>query len=104
MHHAASFAAETGDRALADLLMDDYRKAGLSTVDRALCDHAARLAVEPAAVTEEDLDRLRALGLTDRAILDLNLVASLFAFFVRMADGLGAEVEPAMSDPPRRYR
>ena len=51
-----------------------------------------------------DLDALRAAGLDDRAILDLNLVASTFAFFVRMADGLGAELEPETADPPPGYR
>lgn len=65
-----------------------------------MCDHAARVAVAASRTTETDVRRLRDAGLTDRAILDLNLVASLFAFFVRMADGLGVELEPEMLDPP----
>jgi alkylhydroperoxidase family enzyme len=84
--------------------MEDWRGADLSPTDRAICRHAERVALTPAATTAEDIDRLRAAGLTDRAILDVNLVASLFAFFVRMADGLGVELEAIMEDPPSRYR
>ncbi len=91
---------ESGDRALADLLADDHRKADLSPVDRAMCDHAMKLAGDPASVTEADVQALRDVGLTDRMILDMNLVCSIFAFFVRMAEGLGARLEPYMDDAP----
>ena len=84
--------------------MDDYRKADLSESDRAICEHAERVAREPASTTEGDVARLREVGLDDRAILDVNLVASIFAFFTRMADGLGVELEAAMEDPPENYR
>ena len=92
------------DRGLADRLVADWRTAGLSTIDQAMCAHAERLALEPASVSPAILDELRAAGLTDRMILDMNLVCAAFAFFVRMADGLGAELEPQMTNPPAEYR
>lgn len=92
-HHAASYAAESGDAQTAELLKHDYRKAELSELDRAMCAYAARHAVEPAAASEEDLHQLREIGMTDRMILDMMLVISAFSFFVRMADGLGAALE-----------
>ena len=33
-------------------------------------------------------------GLSDRAILELNLVVSYFAYANRIADGLGVQLEP----------
>jgi alkylhydroperoxidase family enzyme len=47
-----------------------------------LTDHAWR--VQP-----DDLDRLRELGFTDQAILQINLIASWFNYINRVADGLG---------------
>ncbi|MGE3850909.1 MAG: peroxidase [Planctomycetota bacterium] len=84
--------------------MTDWRTAGLSEIDQVMCAHAERLALEPASITPADLDALRARGLTDRMILDMNLVCAAFAFFVRMADGLGAQLEPEMENPPEAYR
>jgi alkylhydroperoxidase family enzyme len=40
-----------------------------------------------------DLQPLRAAGLSDREILDVNLITSYFAFVNRIADGLGIELE-----------
>ena len=47
-------------------------------MDRALCDHAVKLTREPASVAQGDIDRLRELGLTDRAINDATQVISYF--------------------------
>ena len=67
----------------------DYRQADLSAADRAMLDFAVRLTTEPARMTPEDLDRLRAVGFDDRGILQINLIASWFNYINRVADGLG---------------
>ncbi len=46
-----------------------------------------------AAPGEVDLDSLRAGGLSEEQVLDVVLVACLFNFMTRLADGLGVEVE-----------
>jgi len=51
--------------------------------------HAEKLTSAPSAMTESDLDPLRAEGLTDRDILDITLVVSYFNFVNRIALGLG---------------
>ena len=67
-----------------------------------MLDHAVKLTREPWACTEADVDRLRAVGWSDRAILDLTLIVGYFAFVNRIADGLGVELE---GGPERgRYR
>ena len=51
--------------------------------------HAEKLTSAPSAMTESDLGELRAVGLTDKDILDLTLVVGYFNFVNRIALGLG---------------
>jgi uncharacterized peroxidase-related enzyme len=65
---------------------------GLETLEPRLSNivrHAEKLTTAPAAMTETDLDELRAEGLTDSDILDLTLIVSYFNFVNRIALGLG---------------
>jgi len=45
---------------------------------------------------QADVDRLRAAGLSDRAISDAVQVISFFNYINRIADGLGVDLEPGM--------
>ena len=58
-----------------------------------MSDYAAKLTLTPWAMRRSDLDPMRAAGLSDRDILDVNLIASYFAYVNRIADGLGISVE-----------
>lgn len=49
---------------------------------------------EPWTCTEEDLDRLRGLGLKDEDLLDAASVIGLFNHVDRVADALGVSVNP----------
>ncbi len=65
---------------------------GLETLEPRLSSivrHAEKLTSAPAAMTESDLDELRAAGLEDRDILDLTLITAYFNFVNRIAMGLG---------------
>lgn len=77
------------DEELAAQLARDYTQAKLDEADRALCDYAAKLTRAPARVVPADLERLRAAGFSDQAILQINLIASWFNYINRVADGLG---------------
>ncbi len=67
----------------------DYTQASLSDADRAMLDYTAKLTRHAWQVTPDDLDRLRRVGFEDRAILQINLIASWFNYINRVADGLG---------------
>jgi alkylhydroperoxidase family enzyme len=54
-----------------------------------MLDYTAKLTRSPVEVSREDLDRLRSVGFDDRAILQINLIASWFNYINRVADGLG---------------
>lgn len=73
----------------------DYTTAPLNEADRALCDYVAKLTRHAWKVTPDDLARLRRLGFSDQAILQINLIASWFNFINRVADGLGVGRESA---------
>ena len=65
-----------------------------------MCDHALKLTRTPSAVTEADLECLRELGLTDRALSDATQVIAFFNYINRIATGLGVDLEFGMSKPP----
>jgi alkylhydroperoxidase family enzyme len=58
--------------------------------------HARNLTIDPASISEEDVNAMRATGLSDRAILEINLAASYMNFVNRVAEGLGVEVEASL--------
>jgi len=60
--------------------------------------YADRLTLEPAAVTEADIQPPRDAGLEDRGVHDVCAIVAYFAFVNRMADGLGVELEPERRD------
>ena len=71
---------------------------GLETLEPRLSNivrHAEKLSTAPGAMVESDLDELRAVGLTDRDILDLTLVTAYFNFVNRIALGLGVAFSTA---------
>jgi uncharacterized protein YciW len=54
-----------------------------------MLDYAHLLSKDATKVTPELLHRLREVGFDDRAILQINLLASWFNYINRVADGLG---------------
>ena len=56
-------------------------------------DLAAKVAADTTSVTENDIDRLRELGLSDEEIFDVVLTAAARCFFSKAVDGLGVEAD-----------
>jgi uncharacterized peroxidase-related enzyme len=67
----------------------DYTTAALQEQDRAMLDYVAQLTRDATRVGPDDVERLRRVGFDDRAILQINLIASWFNYINRVADGLG---------------
>ena len=88
-HHAEALRRYIKDDETLELLMSAD---GLETLEPRLSNivrHAEKLTSAPSAMTESDLGELRAVGLTDKDILDLTLVVGYFNFVTRIASGLG---------------
>jgi uncharacterized peroxidase-related enzyme len=84
---------------LVEALTHDYTEAGLAPADRAMLDYAAKLTRTPAAMQPADVDALRAVGFSDRAILDIAQITAYYAYVNRLADGLGVSMEGYWDDP-----
>lgn len=65
---------------------------------RAMFAYSLKLTHEPSKMVREDLDPLRAAGLDDQAILELNQVVAYFAYVNRVIDGLGVQLESFHTD------
>jgi alkylhydroperoxidase family enzyme len=75
-------------------VVTDHRSAGLDDVDVAVMDLAEKVAGDAGSVTQEDIDGLRALGLSDADVLDVVLAAAARCFFSSVLDGLGVAADP----------
>lgn len=78
-------AADEDVRALAK----DPASAPLDDVERAIVAYAQKVAEAPHAITSEDIDRLRAVGLTDTEIFDVASAAAARLFFTALCDAVG---------------
>ncbi|HKP30203.1 MAG TPA: hypothetical protein VJU15_12405 [Gemmatimonadales bacterium] len=76
-----------------DRVARNWRTAGLDAPNVALCEYAEALSTTPAEMGPEGVERLRAAGFDDRAILDATQVISYFNYINRIADGLGVDRE-----------
>jgi alkylhydroperoxidase family enzyme len=54
-----------------------------------MLDYVAQITRDATKISTADLDKLREAGFDDRAILQINLIASWFNYINRVADGLG---------------
>ena len=59
---------------------------------------AIKLTAAPGAMGDADVEALRSVGFSDRDILDIVEVVGYYAYANRIADGLGIETEPWISD------
>ena len=90
-HHAESLRHYIDDEDTMNRLMTAD---GLETLEPRLSNivrHAEKLTNIPGAMTEIDLGELRAVGLSDKDILDLTMIVGYFNFVNRIAVGLGVE-------------
>ncbi len=71
----------------------DYRHARLSERERALCEFADKLTRLPGRIREEEVEKLRDAGLSDKDVLDAVEVIGYFNYINRIADGLGVDAE-----------
>lgn len=92
-HHGAALRKLKVKEETIQALAHNWKSACLSPADAALCAWAEKLTRRPNAMSQEDVERLRRVGLSDRAILDACLVITYFNFVTRLAQGLGVELE-----------
>ena len=83
--HGAAVRQLSGDPALGEMMVMNYRAADLSERQRMMLDFAVKLTETPAKIVESDRAALRKAGFTDRDIWDIASTAAFFNMSNRVA-------------------
>jgi len=87
-----------GDEAAMCAITEHPDGATLDGQDQAVYQFAARVAGDASEVDHDDVDRLRAAGLSDAEIADVVFAVAARAFFTKVLDGLGAQLDTQTAD------
>lgn len=85
----------TLDGSLVEAVKKDWRTAPLDVRERTMLGFVDALTRAPGSVTHEAHAALRAAGFDDLGILQVTMIASMFNYFNRVADGVGVGRDPA---------
>lgn len=83
--HGAAVRQISADPVLGELMAMNYRAARLSKRQRAMLDFAVKLTAEPWKIEDEDRERLRRAGFSERDIWDIAAVTGFFNMSNRVA-------------------
>ncbi|MBT8456103.1 MAG: peroxidase-related enzyme [Rhodobacteraceae bacterium] len=92
--HGAAVRELSGDPALGDALVANYRAADLDARRRAMLDFAAQMTAESHSIEEADRAALRSAGFSDRDIWDIIATAAFFAMTNRVASASAMRPNP----------
>jgi uncharacterized peroxidase-related enzyme len=93
VHHRRGLRRLLRNDALAADIESDFENAAISDKTKAMLRYSVKLTVEPASVTVDDVEALRAAGFGDIDILHIAEVVGYYAYANRIADGLGIPLE-----------
>jgi uncharacterized peroxidase-related enzyme len=91
--HSAFLRDVCDDDAAVQAIAEHPDGEGLSAQDRAVYAFAHQVATDAAAVDQQDVDALRALGLSDADVADVVFAAAARCFFTAVLDGLGTQLD-----------
>jgi uncharacterized peroxidase-related enzyme len=102
--HGSVLAERFFDPAAVRELVLDRASAGLEPVDLAVMEFAEKVVSDAASMSEDDVERLRELGLSDADILDVALAAAARCFFSKTLDAVGTRPDAAYNELEPRLR
>jgi uncharacterized peroxidase-related enzyme len=92
--HAAILRDRFYDEETFRAIIADPHSAGLDRADVAAMDFADKIAADPTATTEADVQALRDAGLSERDIFQVVLAVNVRRFFAGVLDAVGASPDP----------
>ena len=92
--HGAAVRQLSGDPALGEQMVMNYRVADLEPRQVAMLDFAVKVTEAPARIVEADRQKLRDVGFSDRDIWDISAVAAFFNMTNRMASATDMQPNP----------
>ena len=97
-HAAVVMESDYFDRAQVDEIARDFRSAdSLDARDKEIMVFAEKVALDANRVAPEDVDHLRAHGLSDKEIFDVTLAAAARVFYSKVLQAMGAEPDEALA-------
>ncbi|MGD9987094.1 peroxidase-related enzyme [Pseudonocardia sp.] len=87
--HLHALREALGDVVKADLILHNWRHAGLDERELAICRYADKLTREPATISREDLDTLAKVGLSEDEVWDVAELTAMYSFTNRLALAMG---------------
>ena len=93
MAHAEALRRADPESQMARQFGDDYRNSGLTPKQVAMLEFVEHLTFSPSTITNAFHNELREYGWMDADIVDMVHITALYSFMVRIADGLGVEME-----------
>jgi uncharacterized peroxidase-related enzyme len=79
----------TEDPVLSELIIQDYRRAGLDEKTRVMLDYAIKITRTPVDCDEADIEKLQALGFSLDDVYDIITTASIYNYNNRVAEAAG---------------
>lgn len=92
--HGAAVRELSGDPALGEMMVMNYRVANLDARQRAMLDFAEKVTKESYTVEESDRQGLRDVGFSDRDIFDIASVVGFFNMTNRVASAIDMRPNP----------
>ncbi|RWM25119.1 peroxidase-related enzyme [Mesorhizobium sp.] len=92
--HGAAVRQLSGEPALGEMMVMNFRAADLSPRQRAMLEFAVKLTEEPAKIVEADRAALRKAGFTERDIWDIASTAAFFNMSNRVAAAVDMRPNP----------
>ncbi len=89
--HGAAVRTLSGDPALGEAMVMNWRVADLDARQRAMLEFTEKVATSSATIEEHDRQALRVAGFSDRDIWDIASVAGFFAMSNRLASATGMQ-------------
>jgi len=100
--HAGALQAQGMARRTVDIVLVNWRRAGLSPREFALAEFASNLTLAPELADESALDGLREAGLSEAEILETVQIVAIFNATNRINSALGVRIEGAVHDGFRK--
>ncbi len=89
-----------------ETIVSDAQQSDLDAVDRAIMAFVTQVVRNASAISPEDVEGLRRVGLNDSEIFDIAAAAAARCFFSTLLDALGAEADSTYNElePPLRQQ
>ena len=98
-HAAVVMESDYFDRDQVEAIARDFRTADcLDARDKEVMVFAEKVALDANRITSDDVDHLRAHGLTDKEIFDVTVAASARVFYSKVLQAMDAEPDEALAE------